>query len=77
MEIDLLNKNNKKFLVVVFLVLVVMFLYFGGGAMIHGGMNGRVNENGWIGGNGWGWFPAIVTLGFGVLIGWLLFRKKA
>ncbi len=39
-------------------------------------MNGRMNENGWIASNSRGWFPAIVTLGFGVLIGWLLFRKK-
>ncbi len=76
MEIKLKNKINNRFLVIAFLVLVVVFLYFGGRAMMHGGMNGRMNENGWIGGSGWGWFPAMVTLGFGVLIGWLLFRKK-
>lgn len=70
-------KTNRGFLVIALIVVVVLFLYFGSGAMMHGGMSGRMNENGWIGGNGWGWFPTLFTFGLVVLIGWLLFRKKA
>ena len=43
---------------------------------MNNGINGKINESGWTGGNGWRWFPAIVTIFFGVLISWLLFRKK-
>jgi len=50
--------------------------YFGCGAIIDGGMYGRMNQNDWMGGHSWKWFPTIVTLLIGVLIGWLLFRKK-
>ena len=72
-----MNKTNRGFLLVAFIVLVVLFLYFGSGAMMLGGMNGRMGENGWFGGSGWGWLPALFTFGLVVLIGWLLFRKKA
>jgi len=49
--------------------------YFGSGAIMDGGMHGRMNQNDWMGGHSWKWFPTIVTFFFGVLIG-LLFRKK-
>jgi len=71
-----MNKISNRSLVIALIVLVVLFLYFGSGVMMDGGMNGRLNENGWMGGHSWRWFPTIVTLAFGVLIGWLLFRKK-
>jgi hypothetical protein len=76
MEIDLLNKTNNRYLAVSFMVLLVLFLYFGGTAMMQGGMSGRIKENGWIGGNGWGWIPALFTFVLVVFIGWLLIRKK-
>lgn len=71
-----MNKINNRSLVIAFLVMVVFFLYFGSGAMMDGGMHGWMNENRWMGGNSWRWFPTIVTLVLGVLIGWLLFKKK-
>jgi hypothetical protein len=76
MEINLMNRMNNRFLVIAFLAVVVLFLYFGNGAMMDGGMNGRMSENGWMGSNSWRWFPTIVTFVFIVLIGWQLFRKK-
>jgi hypothetical protein len=63
-------------LIIVLAVVTVLFLYFGSGAIMDGGMHGRLNENNWIGGHNWKWFPTIVTLLIGVLIGWLLFKKK-
>ena len=64
-------------LIIVLVVVVVLFLYFGNGTMMDGGINGSMHENSWLGRNGFGWTPALVTFGFGVLVGWLLFRKKA
>lgn len=72
-----MNKTNRGFLVVAFILLAVLFLYFGGGAMMGGGVNGGMNGHGWMGGNSRGWLPALFTFGLFVLIGWLLFRKKA
>jgi hypothetical protein len=77
MEINLMNKTNSRFLVIAFIIIVVLFLYFGSGAMMDGGMNGGLmNKNGWLGDHSWRWFPTIITLVFGITLGWLLFRKK-
>jgi LPXTG-motif cell wall-anchored protein len=67
---------NNKYLIAGFIVIVILSLYFGSGVMMEGGMNGKINESGWTGGNGLRWFPAIVAVFFGVLISWLFFRKK-
>ncbi|MCX6168432.1 MAG: LPXTG cell wall anchor domain-containing protein [Ignavibacteriales bacterium] len=67
---------NNKYLIAGFIVIVILSLYFGSGALLGGGMNGKINESGWTGGNGLRWFPAIVAIFFGVLIIWLFFRKK-
>ncbi len=77
MEIKPVNKSDKRFLTVALLVAALLFLYFGGGAMMNGGINGTMNEHGWMGGNSWGWLPAVFTFGLVVVIGWLLLRKKA
>ena len=71
-----MNKINNRYLVIALIVLVVFFLYFGSGAMMDNGGSGMMNQNGWMGGHSWRWYPTIVTLLFGVLIGWLLFKKK-
>jgi len=63
-------------LVAAFVVVVVLVLLFGGGAMTGGMMNGGVHGSGWMGDRSWMWTPAIVTLGFGVVLGWFLFKKK-
>lgn len=77
MEVDPMNKNNDRFLITAFILIVILFIYFGSGAMLDGGMNGgMMNKNGWLGGHSWRWFPAFITLIFGVTLGWLLFRKK-
>ena len=72
-----MNKMSSRTLVVAFIVVGVLFLYFGGGAMMGGGINGGMNGHAWMGGNSWGWLPALFTFGLVILIGWLLFRKKA
>jgi hypothetical protein len=54
----------------------VLFLLFGGGAMTGGMMNGGMHGSGWMGERSWMWTPALVTLGLGVVLGWLIFKKK-
>ncbi|MFA6598210.1 MAG: hypothetical protein WCS69_10835 [Ignavibacteriaceae bacterium] len=71
-----MDKTNNRYLVIALLVIVVLFLYFGSGTMMDSGIIGRMNENHSMGGNNWRLYPTIVTLLLGVLIGWLLFKKK-
>ena len=73
------TKANKS-LLVAFVVVVVLFLFFGGwgmtGGIMNGGMHSGMNETGWMGERSWVWFPAIITLILGVVLGWLLFKKR-
>jgi hypothetical protein len=77
-----MNESNKTGLIIAFVVVVVLFLVFGGGAMSGsfmggGGMMGRGSMGqGGIGGYGWMWIPTLITLGVGVLLGWLIFGKS-
>lgn len=81
-----MNGSNRTGLVIAFVVVVVLFLIFGygtmsgsfmgsgnmGGGMMAGGTTGQ----GGMGGYGWMWIPTLITLGVGVLLGWLIFGNK-
>ncbi len=76
-----MNESNKSGLIIAFVVVVVLFLVFGGGAMsgsfMGGGMmGGGTIGDGRVGGFGWMWIPTVITLGVGVLLGWVIFGKK-
>jgi len=80
-----MNETRKTPLVIALVVVVVLFLIFGGWAMtgMGGGMMGQGGIGGyrighaWInGGFSWLWIPTLLTLGLGVLLGWLIFGKK-
>jgi len=77
-----MNATNKTALVSAFVVVVVLFLLLGGGAMtgatMGGGMmGGGMMGGGMMGGISWMWISTFLTLGLGVLLGWLIFGKKA
>jgi hypothetical protein len=66
---------------------VVLFLFFGGGAMTgsmigggmmgQGGIGGYQMGHGWIsGGFSWMWIPTLLTLGDGILLGWMIVAKR-
>lgn len=57
-------------LILAFIVVVLLFLFLGGG-MATGGMMG----GGMMGGS-WLWLPTLLTLGVGILLGWVIFGKK-
>lgn len=80
MEKNLMNIKSNRLLIIAFIVFIVLFLLFGGGAMtggmMYGGMHTGFNENGWMNNRGWMWFPAFITLGIGIVIGWFIFKKK-
>jgi hypothetical protein len=80
MEKNLMNTKSNKLLVIAFVAVIVLFLLFGSGAMtggmMNGGMHNGYNENGWMSNRSWMWFPTLITLGIGIVIGWLIFKKK-
>ena len=80
MEKNIMNTKSNRSLVIAFVVVIVLFLLFGGGAMtggmMNGGMHNGYNENGWMNNRSWMWFPTLITLGIGIVIGWLIFKKK-
>ena len=71
-----MNTANKTALVSALVVVVVLFLLFGGGAMTGATMGGGMMGNGMMGGISWMWIPTFLTLGLGVLLGWVIFGKK-
>lgn len=64
-------------LVIALVVVVVLLLLFGGGAMSGRMMNSGLNERGWMGDRNWMWTPTLVALCIGVVLGWVIFKKKA
>ena len=68
-----MNDSKKTLLVIAFVIVVALLVLFGGGAMTGSMMNGGMMGHRWIG--GFGWFPTLLTLGLGVLLGWMIFGK--
>lgn len=72
--------SKKTGLIIAFVVVVVLFLYFGGalsGSFMGGWTRGGVGMMGGdFGGYRWMLVPTLITLGVGVLLGWMLFAKK-
>jgi hypothetical protein len=52
--------------------------WMGTGWMDGNGMmgNGWMGGSGWMGGFSWMWIPTLLTLGLGILLGWVLFGKR-
>ncbi len=71
-----MNKINNRFLIIAFIIAVVLFFYFGAGAMIEGGLNGRMHANGIAGSMSWRMYPATIALFLSLAFGWLLFKKR-
>ena len=75
-----MKRKANRSLVVAFVVVVVLFLFFGvlgmTGGIMNGGMHSGMNENGFMGERSWVWFPTIITLVLGVVLGWMLYKKK-
>lgn len=71
-----MSRIKNGFIVIAVIVIIMIFIYFFGSGAMDGGMDGMNYNNSWMSGHNWVWIPSIVTLLAGVLIGWLLFRKK-
>ena len=71
-----MDRKTNKPLVIALVVVVLLFLLFGGGALSGGMMNGGMDRSGWMADRGWMWSPALVTLCLGVVLGWIIFKKK-
>ena len=71
-----MSGNTNGALVVALVVVVGLFVLFGSGAMTGGRMGGGMMGTAWMGGFGWMWIPAVLTVGLGVLLAWGIFGKK-
>ena len=71
-----MSTNSNGALVVALVVVVGLFVLFGGGAMTGGRMGGGMMGTAWVGGPGWMWIPAVLTVGLGALLAWSIFGKK-
>jgi len=67
-------------LILASIVVVLLFLFLGGGmatgGMMGGGMMGGGMMSGGMMGGSWLWLPTLLTLGVGILLGWVIFGKK-
>ena len=75
-EKAVMNESSKAPLLIAFTVVIVLFLIFGGGAMTGSTMRGGMMGHGSVGGFSWMWIPTLLTLGLGLLLGWVLIAKK-
>ncbi|MEO6392205.1 MAG: hypothetical protein ABIP75_10165 [Pyrinomonadaceae bacterium] len=75
-----INRSNRSILIIAVIVIVVIFLYFGGWAQLGSMMGGRGSGGGTMGisanGPGGGWMPVVIALAVGVLIGWLIGKRR-
>ncbi len=71
-----MNAPARTTLIVAFAVAVILFLLFGAGTMTGATMSGGMMGVGMMAGISWMWIPTLLTLGLGVLLGWVLFAKK-
>lgn len=72
-----MNTTTKKTLLIAFAVVIVLFLIFSGGTMTGGMMSGGMMGSGMMAGINWMWIPTFLTLGLGILLGWVIFAKNA
>ena len=76
-----MSGNTNGALIVALVVVVALFVLFGGGAMTGGRMGGgmmggSMSGTAWMGGLGWMWIPALLTVGLGALLVWGIFGNK-
>lgn len=71
-----MNASTKTALVITFAIVVGLLLLFGGGAMTGTTMSGGMMGNGTMGGISWMWIPALLMVGLGILLVWVIVGQK-
>ncbi len=71
-----MNQTGNTALILAFVVVVLLFLFLGGGMATGTMMSGGMMGQGMMGGVSWLWLPTLLTLGLGILLGWVIFGKK-
>ena len=71
-----MNQTNNTALILAFVVVVLLFLFLGGGMATGTMMSGGMMDRGMMGGLSWMWLATLLTMGLGLLLGWVIFGKK-
>ena len=71
-----MSAQTRNALLISFVLIIVLLLLFGGGMMSGATLSGGMMGGGMMGGISWMWIPTLLTLGLGVLLGWVIFGKK-
>ena len=72
-----MNDVAKPILVTAFVAIVLLFILFSGGMATGTMMSGGMMGGGMMGGGiSWMWLPTLLTLGLGVLLGWVIWGTK-
>jgi hypothetical protein len=70
------QETSKTPIVIAFIAVVMVFLIFAGGALADSGMVGGTLGHRTVAGLSWIWIPTFFTMGLGVMVGLVLFRKS-
>jgi len=71
-----MNLTKNKLVIIALIVIFGLLLYLNSEALIDSLMIGKLNLKEWLATNSFVWVPALFTFCFGLLVGWLLFRKR-
>jgi len=71
-----MDATTRTVLVIAFALVVMLLLLFGGGTMTGATLSGGMMGNGAMGGISWMWIPALLMLGLGAVLVWILFGQK-
>ncbi len=63
-------------LVIVYVAMIVLFVLFCAGAILVTIGNGGMMGSGLTAGISWMWMPTLLFLTLGILLGWVIFKKK-
>lgn len=76
MSLDLSNRSHSRPLNVALVVVVALAVMLGIGAWTGSRMSGGMMGNGMVGGFSWMWISALLALGAGVVLGWMIFGRR-
>lgn len=76
MKFSLTNRSQNTPLNLALVVVAALAVILGVGAWTGSRMSGGMMGNGTVGGFSWMWISALLALGAGVVLGWMIFGRR-